>query len=529
MGGDSDGSLNMSTDMAPMSSQCGNGVCEPGETQACADCPATPGTCNDGTCNFGETSTSCPADCKPLRAGGMALRALPDLTTGSYKGYRGGLYPNSSNTMPADHLAAGQAQVAMIRPLDVAGTSDPANGKIVLISVGMSNTTQEFCHHDGVNNALPAACNPWSFSGRARDDAAVEHGKLILVNGARGGMSIENWVTPPVAHTPTAPAACAAYANPNNATYYPATAAGQAEKAGVFGSNGLFDEEYDRVNACNLKANGLSFRQVQVAWVKLSRADAGANMLPDANADAYNLKRDLGNVMRSLKARYPNLRVVFLSSRVWGGFSGSTTAEPYAFETGFAVKWLIEAQINQLRNGGVSTENPNAPGYSGDLNYATGVAPLVAWGPYLWANYNQPTSGDATWFGDVGSTLYAGTLAGEMAAPTNQMLTLPPANASTYYTYCGPGTGAAMATTPGPQSATLIHRWCDSDFYTLLQNGGRANSAFPAQYGWSSDSQQEDGTHPLHDGEAKVGSLLLRFFKGSPLASCWFLAGRTCP
>lgn len=515
---------------SPVFAQCGNGLCEPGETQSCADCPATAGTCGDGTCNVGENSSSCFADCRPILMDGGVLPSLPDLATGGqrWKNYAGGLYPDGGNVLPADHLAAGLAQAARITPLAVDGTPDPVSGRIVLLSIGMSNTTQEFCHFNGVDNHQPGSCMPWTLSGRARDDQAVEHTHLVLINGARGGMSAENWTSPSRPHVVPAPTGCGPFADPNNATLYPSTPSGAAEKLGVFGPGGLYDEEYDRINACNLKAQGLSFRQVQVALVKLSRADPTAGVLPDSNADAYNLERDLGNVVRTLKSRYPNLRQVYLSSRVWGGFSGASTAEPFSFETGFGVKWLIEAQVNQLRNGGQLTVPTTAPGFPGDLDYTTGVAPWLAWGGYLWANYNRPTSGDATWFGNTAATLYDGGIASELTdAGFVQALTLPAGNGGNYTTWCGAGSPAPRVVVPGPQDPNTALQWCDSDYFTLVPNGQRANGA-TAMYGWASDFLQEDGTHPTHDGEAKVGSKWLHFFKNSPTSSCWFLAGRSC-
>ncbi len=60
-----------------------------------------------------------------------------------YKGEDGGLYGGGSNRPPEKHLQAAMWAARLIRPLDAQGTPDP-NGKIVLLSVGMSNTTQEF-------------------------------------------------------------------------------------------------------------------------------------------------------------------------------------------------------------------------------------------------------------------------------------------------------------------------------------------------------------------------------------------------
>src|SRR6476469_5178154 len=82
------------------------------------------------------------ADCTLTNVG---LTPLPDLGWRMYKTNSvGGLYPNGANTRPAAHEAAGlQIATEQVQPLDTNGV--PAtNGNIVLISSGMSNTTQEW-------------------------------------------------------------------------------------------------------------------------------------------------------------------------------------------------------------------------------------------------------------------------------------------------------------------------------------------------------------------------------------------------
>src|SRR5216117_2404417 len=67
------------------------------------------------------------------------LVPLIDLGPGLYHGVQGGLYAGGSNHRPDAHNAAGVAIANAISPLDTLGNPDPANGRIVLVSIGMSN------------------------------------------------------------------------------------------------------------------------------------------------------------------------------------------------------------------------------------------------------------------------------------------------------------------------------------------------------------------------------------------------------
>ncbi|RKH56923.1 hypothetical protein [Corallococcus llansteffanensis] len=269
---------------------------------------------------------------------------LNDLLTGTYQGFTGGQYPQGRNSMPAAHSTAGQLQAAAIQPLNVNGQPS-ASGKYVLLSIGMSHTTQEFCSASG---AQP--CEAWTFMGRAAADASVNKTTLVIANGAKGSQTAVTWDSP---------------------------------------SN----ENYDRVKADVLEAKGLSEKQVQILWVKMANASPSVS-LPASNADAYQLKRSLGDILRAAKVRYPNLKQAFISSRSYGGYATTPlNPEPYAYESGFAVKWLVEAQIRQKLSGTIDSR-------AGDLDYDQGIAPWVAWGPYFWANGEVPRSDGLTWVAD---------------------------------------------------------------------------------------------------------------------------------
>ena len=71
------------------------------------------------------------------------LTPLIDFEPGElHEGFPGGLYPQERNYVSGAHLRAGLQRGLRVRPLDANG-KPAADGKIVLLSVGMSNTSQE--------------------------------------------------------------------------------------------------------------------------------------------------------------------------------------------------------------------------------------------------------------------------------------------------------------------------------------------------------------------------------------------------
>ena len=129
-----------------------------------------------GTAN--STSNAVPPGNGTLSSSQMV--PLNDLGSGTYLSFTGGLYPSGSNTIPVQHHAAGLTHATAIHPLDINGNSNPS-GKYVLLSIGMSNTTQEFC---SAASTLP--CDSWTFMGQAATDPSVNHTQLAMVDGAAG-------------------------------------------------------------------------------------------------------------------------------------------------------------------------------------------------------------------------------------------------------------------------------------------------------------------------------------------------------
>ncbi|MBM2841405.1 MAG: hypothetical protein HW412_1933, partial [Bacteroidetes bacterium] len=247
---------------------------------------------------------------------------INDLGFGLYQGYQGGLYPAGSNQPPQGHLSGGLTMATQVLPRSATGTIDLANGRIVLLSIGMSNATQEFSTFMPLANA-DSSKNP----------------KLTIVDGAQGGQT------------------AAVISNPN-ANFWT-----------------VVDQR--------LTAAGVTRQQVQAAWVK--EANAGPTEAFPRHANILDSEFVL--IARILKSRYPNIMLAYWSSRTYGGYATTTlNPEPYAYESGFAVKWTITRQIN----------GDTALTYTG----ANPRAPWLGWGAYLWADGLIPRSDGLIWICD---------------------------------------------------------------------------------------------------------------------------------
>jgi hypothetical protein len=281
--------------------------------------------------------------------GFVTALALMDMGTSTYKSFEGGLYENGTNEIPADHLADGTTVAAAVQRLDTSGNPS-ATGKIAFVSIGQSNPSAEF-----VNFVTAARRNP-------KVSTAI-----AFANGAAAGATSCQWA--------------AAYGSPPCS---PNTA-----------------NQYDRVRDKVLASAGLTEAQVQVVWIETANRQPAATGHPalcdpttagcnnTVQTEALRAEQELGQTLQAVKLRYPNIREAFLSSRIFGGYStGPVSPEPYAFEYGLSAKWVIQAQVDQIRTGVIDP-------VAGDLSY--GMAPWVAWSGYLWANGANSRSDALTW------------------------------------------------------------------------------------------------------------------------------------
>jgi len=261
-----------------------------------------------------------------------AMIPLTELVDGKYKDQSGGLYGNGANTPPASHQAAAKKELAKIQPLDANGKPSK-DGKIVLISLGMSNTTQEFSQFKRIADADPN-----------------KSPSVVIVDCAQGGQAAAQWAYPDK------------YKRPDGRT------GRQRPSPWV-----VMDER--------IKNSDVTSAQVQLVWIK--QAEMGPANLGEFPKHAQVLQSNIAVILQKLRNRFPNLRIAYLSSRIYAGYAGGPlNPEPYAYESAFSVRWLIEDQMK------------GKPELNYDLQKGEVKSPLLLWGPYLWGDGMKPRKSD---------------------------------------------------------------------------------------------------------------------------------------
>jgi hypothetical protein len=242
----------------------------------------------------------------------VGFKPLTEMSaTDAYKGEDGGLYGGGKNEPTPTHAAAAKKETAKIVPLDREGK--PAkDGKIVLISISMSNATQEFSKFVQIVGA-----------------DQQKSPDVKIVDCAQGGQTMARWKDP-------------------NANCW-------------------------SVAMQRLSTAGVTPEQVQVCWVKLANAGPSG----DLNQHGKILYDDTVEVLHLVKSKFPNIRIAYLGSRIYGGYAGGNlNPEPYAYEGAFIVRRLIQDQI--ASKGDLSLEH----------------SPLLLWGPYFWGDGMTPRKSD---------------------------------------------------------------------------------------------------------------------------------------
>ncbi len=198
-------------------------------------------------------------------------------------------------------------------------------GKYVLLAVGESTLQNEFNRFLPIANADPAK-NP----------------NLVIVNGAQGGATPNNFTS-------------------TTSSYWLTTL-----------------NNY-------LPQNNVTPHQVVAAFIEDTDGIATGTFPTDISA----LQSQYETMMQTMLTLFPNLKLVYFGTRVYGGYSNGVgtpdNPEPYAYEVGFAVKWAIQDQINGNAN----------------LNYnpllGPVVAPWMSWGTYYWSNGMLGRSDGLVW------------------------------------------------------------------------------------------------------------------------------------
>jgi hypothetical protein len=274
------------------------------------------------------------ADCSVTNLG---VAPLNEMGFNAYSNSTGGLYPNGANTRPPAHELAGvQIATNEIVPLNASGNTDTNNGKIVLLSLGVSNTTQEWASGDNVTHNITN-----TFKYRADLDPS-KNPQLVIVDGAFSGQDAITWTNPASAN-------------------------------------------WAMVITQRLVAAGVTTNQVQALWLK--QALVAPHNYGSFPGHAQALHGYLATILRIAKTKYPNLKLAYFSCRTrsYDTNAADLNPEPFAFETAFADKWVIEDQINGVNN----------------LNFDPGngpvVAPWLSWGSYIWADGLTARSDGLVW------------------------------------------------------------------------------------------------------------------------------------
>lgn len=350
----------------------------------------------------------------------------------TYKGFEGGLYEGGSSTVTdAKHDADGIAAAALIQPLDMNGTPSSISGlpgKIVVVGIGMSNWTDELCLETMAVAGTP--CDSFTFIGQAGMNPTSD---TVLVDCAISGQVAENWTNNDIPPMQTA----GNYTNCENLLSAYGLTAKQVQVILWMDADGHPGSGASKSFSSLTNAQGQTPSQYCAAHVHTPPGNG------DVDACAY-MEWVAESARYAKKNYFPNVQQMFLHSRTYAGYATSDlNPEPFAYEYGFATKWLIQAQIDQA-NGMGQDPTAGALDYTVALN-PTGSVPWMAWGPYFWASGMSPrTDSEVT------------------GLPGGNLIWVPSDFKTSDYTHPSAGdTGGRM------KVATIMKNWYASSPYTI--------------------------------------------------------------
>lgn len=243
-------------------------------------------------------------------------KPLSDLAGQTFRGFTGGKY-STGNTRPSLQRQRALEQAQKIKPLDTAGNYHPG-GSVVFAAIGASNPATEF-------NQFMAYADTFRYLNPT----------LQLVNTCIGGTGIQKM-------------------NAINDAYW-----SQAAK--------------------KLKDLGFTFKQVQIVWIEQEHTQNADTAFPAAPLSLIEDYRQLLSVVRQL---FPNVQMVYLNQRAYAGYVDTTPGRigkglhfPRDYYNGWAIKWLIEKQLNNEQ--GFRYQSPEE-------------IPFVDWAESFWADGSVP-------------------------------------------------------------------------------------------------------------------------------------------
>jgi len=235
---------------------------------------------------------------------------LNDLGISQYNGYTGGLYPNGLNTPSGTYAADLLSTCSNIIPIDSFGVPNATKGYVIFISMGASTGGKNMTTLISKTNGNPLV-NP----------------RLKIMNGNQP--------------------------------------AGEAPINFMIDPNSAYWQHVGQV----LSLHKSSYRQVQIIYLE-SDDSARTVKFPDR---PNVIKTDLEAAFRTMKAKCPNLKVVYVLGRTKTfNYGPPWNTEPSPYHFGWACKWAIEDQINGVA--GTQYKGSNT------------IAPMVTWGFYQWAD-----------------------------------------------------------------------------------------------------------------------------------------------